>query len=135
MKTSNEYLLLFRGTDWHKGLSPEQVQQVMNEWRQWFERLTAEGTLKSGQPLERSGRVVSGRQGRVVSDGPFAESKEAIGGYFLLQAASLDEATAIAKQCPGLAYGGMVEVRQIAPECPLSCEASEAARNEMAVHA
>lgn len=135
MKTSNEYLLLFRGTDWHKGLSAEQVQKVMNEWRQWFERLSAQGTVKGGHPLELQGRVVSGRQGRVVADGPFAEAKEAIGGYFMLQAADLDEATAIAKQCPGLEYGAIVEVRQIAAQCPLACEMAEAAGQEVAVQA
>jgi hypothetical protein len=59
----------------------------------------------------------------VVADGPFAESKEAIGGYFLLQVKSLDEAVAIAKDCPGLAYGAVVEVRPVAEECPVAEEA------------
>ena len=59
---------------------------------------------------------------RVVSDGPFAESKEAIGGYFLLDVASLDEAVAIAQECPGLPYGIRVEVRPVAAECPLASE-------------
>jgi hypothetical protein len=58
----------------------------------------------------------------VVSDGPFAESKEAIGGYFLLDVASMDEAVAIAQECPGLPYGVRVEVRPVAPECPVASE-------------
>src|SRR5258708_20601905 len=114
-ETPNQYLLLFRGTDWHKGLSPEEVQNVMTQWKNWFDRLSAEGKLKAGQPLEREGKTVSGKKGRVVADGPFAESKEAVGGYFLLQVDTLDEAVAIAKDCPGLQHGPIVQVRP-APE-------------------
>jgi hypothetical protein len=113
-----EYLLLFRGTDWHKGLSPEEVQKVMVQFKGWFDRLTEQGKLKGAQPLEREGRIVSGKHGRIVADGPFAESKEAIAGYFLLQVKSLDEATAIAQSCPTLEYGASVEVRPVAESCP-----------------
>jgi len=116
------YMLLFRGTDWHNGLSPEQIQSVMNEWMSWFERLTREGTVTAGHPLEAEGKVVSGKKGRMVADGPFAEAKETVGGYFLLNVKSLDEAVAIAKQCPGLEYGAIVEVRAVAPTCPLAQE-------------
>ncbi len=69
----SEYLLLFRGTDWHKGLSREQIQGVSTRWRVWFDRLIQEGKAKAGQPLVSEGRVVSGKHGRVVLDGPFAE--------------------------------------------------------------
>jgi hypothetical protein len=58
----------------------------------------------------------------VVTDGPFAESKEAVAGYFLLDIAGLDEAVAIAQECPGLPYGARVEVRPVAGECPLAGE-------------
>jgi len=121
--TKSEYMLLFRGNEWHKGLSPEQMQQVAAQWMAWFKRLTEQGKAIAGNPLEAEGRVVSGKNGRVVADGPFAESKEAIGGYFLLQVRTLDEAVAIAKECPGLAYGAVVEVRPVAEECPLGVEA------------
>src|SRR5262249_44075477 len=114
-----EYMLLFRGSDWHKGLSPEEMQKIANQWMAWFEGLTAQGKAIAGSPLEKEGRMVSGKNGRVVADGPFAESKEAIGGYFLLRVNSFDEAVTIAQQCPGLAYGVNVEVRQVAAECPL----------------
>ena len=87
----------------------------------WFRRLTDQGKAVAGNPLEREGKIVSGKN-RVVSDGPFAESKEAIGGYFLLDVASLDEAVAIAQECPGLPYGIRVEVRPVAAECPLASE-------------
>ena len=116
-------MLIFRGTDWHNGLSPEEMQQVAGQWMAWFSRLTEQGKAIAGNPLEREGKIVSGKNGRMVADGPFAESKEAIGGYFLLQVKSLDEAVAIAKECPGLAYGAVVEVRPVAEQCPLSGEA------------
>ena len=114
----SEYLLLFRGSQWDKGLSPEQLQQAVDQFMGWFERLKQEGKCKGGQPLERTGKIVSGKNGRAVVDGPFAESKEAIGGYFLLQVDSLEQAVAIAKQCPILEYGATVEVRPVAEECP-----------------
>ncbi|PYI89146.1 MAG: hypothetical protein DME26_01870 [Verrucomicrobia bacterium] len=116
--STSEYLLLFRGSQWDKGLSPEQLQGAMDQFMAWFERLKQQGKVKVGQPLERTGKIVSGKNGRTVADGPFAESKEAIGGYFLLQVDSLEEAVAIAKQCPILEYGSTVEVRPVAEECP-----------------
>lgn len=127
MSTENksEYLLIFRGTHWDKGLSPEQIQQATGEFMAWFERLTREGTAKTGQPLEHHGKVVSGRKGRAVADGPFAESKEAIGGYFLLQVRDIDEAVAIAQQCPILEYGATVEVRPVAGQCVSMRHANE----------
>jgi hypothetical protein len=116
--TDHGYMLIFRGTDWYKGLSPEEMQQVSDKWMAWFKGLMASGKALAGNPLEREGKVI-GKNGHVVSDGPFAESKETIGGYFLLKVASLDDAVAIAKDCPGLPYGIRVEVRQVAGECPL----------------
>lgn len=112
-------MLIFRGTDWYKGLSSEEMQQVGDKWMAWFKGLMASGKAVAGNPLEREGKIVSGKDGRVVSDGPFAESKEAIGGYFLLKVNSLEDAVAIAKECPGLPYGIRVEVRAVAGECPL----------------
>jgi hypothetical protein len=117
-----EYMLIFRGTDWSKGLSPEQMQQVASQWMAWFQRLIEQGKAISGAPLEPEGKIVSGKNGRVVADGPFAESKEAIGGYFLLRVDTLEEALAIAQQCPGLPHGARVEVRPVAEACPLTGE-------------
>ena len=113
-----EYMLLFRGTDWCKGLSPEQMQQIASQWMAWFQGLTQQGKALAGSPLEGEGKVVSGKNG-AVTDGPFAESKEAIGGYFLLRVDTIDEALAIAKKCPGLPYGVKVEVRPVADICPM----------------
>ena len=88
----------------------------------WFKGLTAQGKAIAGNPLEPTGKIVSGKNGHVV-DGPFAESKEAIGGYFLLTVADLDEAVAIAQDCPGLPFGAKIEVRPVAGECPMAEEA------------
>ncbi len=121
---ASQYLLLFRGTHWDKGLPPEETQKVVNQFYAWFERLTQEGIAKGGQPLMDGGKVVSGKK-RTVADGPFAESKEAIGGYFLLQVADLDAAVEIAKQCPALDYGLTVEVRAVAEQCQTFQRAQE----------
>lgn len=125
IQKQDDYLLLFRGNDWHKGLSPEQMQNVADQWMAWFDRLSQQGKALGGHPLEEEGRIVSGKKGRLVADGPFAESKEAIGGYFLLRVSGMDEAVAIAKECPGLEYGAVVEVRPVAERCSLSQRATE----------
>lgn len=109
-------MLLFRGTNWDKGLSPEQVQKVVADWMAWFEGLTKDGRALSGHPLMNEGKIVSGKKGS-VADGPFAESKEAIGGYFYLRVSGMDEALEIARNCPGLEYGAVVEVRPVAAIC------------------
>jgi hypothetical protein len=113
--TSSEFMLLFKGTQWDRGLSPEEVQQVMTRWTSWLNRLTREGKVKSAQPLANQGKIITWKKGAAV-DGPFAESKEAIGGYFLLQV-SEEEALEIAKECPALKYGLAVEVRPVIEQC------------------
>ena len=79
--------------------------------------LVQEGKCKGGHPLRDVGKLVAGKHGHIVIDGPFAESKEAIGGYFHLRVADEAEAVAIAQQCPGLGYGCVVEVRPLAERC------------------
>ena len=122
-ETQNEYMIMFRGTGWHKGLSLEEMQKVVGQMMAWAKDLTERGLTTGGRPLADEGKVVSGKNGRIVADGPFAESKEAIGGYFLLSVNTIEEAVAIAKQCPLLAYGVEVEVRQALEECP-HCKAA-----------
>jgi hypothetical protein len=80
----------------------------------WAESLRQSGHHKAGEPLEEEGRILSGKNGSIVTDGPFAESKETIGGYFMITASSLDEATEIARGCPIFDNDGTVEVRPIA---------------------
>jgi hypothetical protein len=133
--SKSEYILLFRGSEWYKGLNHEQLQKIMGEFKGWFDRLAEQGKVKGGQPLGRSGAIVSGKNGRSVSDGPFAESKEAIGGYLVLQADTLEEAIAVAKSSPGLAYGASIEVRPIAEECPINACARQMEKEEQLAHA
>ena len=123
--TKSDYMLLFRGTNWDSDLSPEQLQKVVADWAAWFERLTKDGRAISGHPLQNEGKIVSGKKGRSVADGPFAESKEAIGGYFLLTAPTIEEAVAIAQQCPALDYGLTVEVRPVAEQCSVKTRVEE----------
>lgn len=114
------FLLLFKnaGVASHAHLSDEQKAELTKQWNDWYDGLAAAGKVKHGQPLEGAGRVVVSVNGR-VTDGPFAESKEAIGGYFYLTVDSLDEATAIARECPGLTIGVEVEVRPLAVVSPV----------------
>ena len=112
-------MLLFRGPHWDRGLSTDELQQVMNKVMAWFEGLSERGKIKGAQPLGGEGRVISGTDGRFVMDGPFTETKEAVGGYLVLQADSLTEAVEIARSIPTLRYGVSVEVRPILAECPI----------------
>jgi hypothetical protein len=123
--SKSDYMLLFRGTNWDKELSPDQLQKVVSDWYGWFEGLMKTGKAIGGHPLQNEGKIVSGKKGRTVADGPFAESKEAIGGYFYLQVANEEEAIAIAQQCPGLEYGCVVEVRPVADMCNARARAME----------
>jgi hypothetical protein len=120
--STQQFMMLFRGTHWSKGLSPQEIQNVMNRWNEWMNGLIQEGKVVAKQPLVATGKIVSGKKKRIVSDGPFAESKEAIAGYFLLEVKDLDEAVEIAKEVPTLEYGVSVEVRPIAPMVPENLE-------------
>jgi hypothetical protein len=113
-ETKSEYLLLFRNTSWHKDLSPEEIQQNMARFTAWFERLSNAGQFKGGGPLAHNGKIIQRRN--AITDGPFAESKEAIAGFFIIQADSPEQAVEIANGCPGLEFGQTVEVRAIAAE-------------------
>ncbi|PTL83317.1 YciI family protein [Vitiosangium sp. GDMCC 1.1324] len=115
----SSYMLIFRDStpEAYHAMSPAQREQSMQDWNAWYDGLVAQGKVQHGHPLEPRGRVVSGARGERVVDGPFAEAKEAIGGYFMLTVASLDEATEIAQQCPNLKNGMIVEVRPITEVC------------------
>ena len=117
--TTGEYILLFRGPHWDRGLSTDELQQAMDKVMAWFEGLNERGKIKGAQPLGGQGRIISGTNGRFVVDGPFAESKEAVGGYLVLLAEDLKEAVEIARSVPALRYGVSVEVRPILAECPV----------------
>jgi hypothetical protein len=117
--TTGEYMLLFRGPHWDRGLSQQELQAAMDKVMAWFEGLNQRGKTKAAHPLGAHGRIISGTNGHLVVDGPFAESKEAVGGYLMLQADNLNEAVEIARSMPTLKYGISVEVRPILAECPI----------------
>ena len=111
-------MILFRSTDWNKDLSLDEMRAVMDKTYAWFDRLRQEGKLKAAQPLFAEGKIVAGRSRRNVTDGPFAESKETVGGYLMLNVNTMDEALEIAREWPLLDCGSSLEVRPVAPECP-----------------
>jgi len=109
----SQFLFLYRGGGRNGNPSPEQVQQVMQKWMTWLKDLGEKGHLKDqGQPLEPSGKLVRGKA-KTVTDGPFAESKDLIGGYTLIEARDINEAAELSKGCPILEEDGAVEVRPI----------------------
>jgi hypothetical protein len=112
--TTSQYLVICRCADWNKILSSEDMQSAMKQFYAWFERLSDEGKMSRGHRLAREGAILTGT--KVVTDGPFQESKEAIAGYWFIQAANLEEAVKIAKGNPLLDYDQTVEVRHILPE-------------------
>lgn len=115
--STDEYLLLIRGTHWSQGLSPAELQRVMTNFYAWVDDLTQRGVHRGAQPLVEEGKIVTGRRGATVTDGVFAESKEAIAGYFRLGVAAMDDAVRLAQACPILDYGAQIEVRPIADLC------------------
>ena len=132
MNTQNEngYMLLYRSDEWYNKLSHAELRKLMNQNKAWIESLTVQGKAKPGRGLERRGAIVSGSNGKIITDGPFAESKEAIAGYLVLEVETMDEAIRIARTSPGLAYGGSIEVRPLAHECPLDVRERELVREE-----
>ena len=107
----SEFVYLYRGGD--RSGSPEQMQQVMQKWMAWFKDLAEKGHIKDrGQPLERTGKLVKGKQ-KAVTDGPFAEAKDLVGGYTLIEARDIEQAVELSKGCPILEREGMVEVRPV----------------------
>lgn len=109
----NEFLLIFRN-DFSAAptRSPEEMQANTKRWMDWIGSIAAQNKLADrGNRLEISGKVV--RSNNVVTDGPYTEIKETIGGYTIIKADSLAEATELAKGCPILTLGGNVEVREI----------------------
>ena len=108
----SEFLYLYRGGETET--SPERIQQRMQRWMSWLKDLGEKGHIKDqGQPLERSGKIVKGR-GKTVTDGPFAEAKDVIGGFTLIEARDIDQAVELSKGCPVFETDGAVEVRPIA---------------------
>jgi hypothetical protein len=109
-----DYIMLYRNTaDARREAmgSPERAQQSMQKWRAWMKEMTDQGHLKNvGQPMDDPGRVV---RKKAVTDGPYIETKDIVGGFSIIEAPDLDHAARIAGGCPVLEGGGSVEVRPI----------------------
>src|SRR5262249_11974712 len=109
--TMSEFTFLFRGSD--PSASPEQMQKSMQKWMAWFKELGEKGHIKyPGHPLEGTGKVVSGKQ-KTVHDGPYAEVKDVVNGFTLIEARDLPQAVELSKGCPIFEVGGSVEVRPV----------------------
>ncbi len=109
-----EFLLLFRSDNAERtNLSPAELEANMNRWGKWISGIAEKEIMVGAQPLEKEGKVVRGPS-KKLTDGPFMESKEVLGGYVLLKANNIDEAVKIAEGCPVLEHqSGTVEVREI----------------------
>jgi hypothetical protein len=110
----SEFLFLYRAEPTNAPpASPEQMQKTMQKWMGWMKELGDKGHLKApGHPLDRGGKVVK-NAGKTITDGPYAESKDVIGGYTLIEAGDLAQAAELSKGCPIFETGGFVEVRPI----------------------
>jgi hypothetical protein len=108
-------LLLFDNPADFADLTPAQMQKVVEEYGQWAATMGQNGTLLGGEKLADEGGKVLKKKGQsaAVTDGPFAESKEVLGGYFLIEAPSYDAAVEVAKSCPHMKYGACTHIRQI----------------------
>lgn len=110
-----QYLLIIRGgEDIANQKSPEEMQAHMQDWQKWMESIAQKGNLVGGEPLMQEGKSII-ESGTKVIDRPLMEGKELVGGYLMFQAGSLEEATALAKDCPGFEHDCTIEVRQIMP--------------------
>ena len=109
-----KFMFVYRGNnDELAKVSPEEMQKVMQQWGAWIEEGFRKGWLvDAGDALTPEGRCVNSKM--VVTDGPFVEAKEIVGGYSIVEAPTIDAAAIIAKGCPGLNGGGVVEVRTLA---------------------
>lgn len=107
-----EFLLLIREDANYGQLSVEEMQADIEKHMAWVEDLIAKGLFKDGNPLDASGTHIKGKD-KIVTDGPYIESKECISGYYFLLANSLEQATEIAKDCPALELGATIELREV----------------------
>ena len=110
---SSEYLVLSRG-QWDKDASKEEIEAAIHKFYQWYERNLKEGRMKAGSRLSRERAVVS--KAGIVTDGPFGEGKEIVGGYWFIVARNLREAADLAAQNPCAQYGLSFEIRPLESE-------------------
>ena len=108
-----EFMMIFIGESYTDlGLSPEQVQSRLQKWMAWHAKMDSAGIVKHGEALHDGAKSIKG-VGKVITDGPYVESKEIVGGYYVIKAESMDHAIEEAKNYPDFDLGGGVEVREI----------------------
>lgn len=110
-----QYLLLLHETPAdYADIAPEEMQRIVERYSAWSRQLAEEGRMVAGVKLRDEGgrHIRRGRDAIVVHDGPYSESKDVVGGYFIVNADSYDAAVAIAGDCPHMA-NGWVEVREV----------------------
>jgi hypothetical protein len=109
--TMEKFMLIFQGGQ-KTAMTPEELQAHMGKWIAWKEKLEKSGRYVTSDPLFPGGKQVSG-PGKTVTDGPYTEGKEVIGGFFIITAKDMAEAVSIAQDCPDYDLGGSVQVRQV----------------------
>ena len=108
-----EFMMIFIGANYEElGISPEQLQERMGKWFAWSDKMEKQGILRGGNALLSPAKRVSGPK-RIVSDGPFVEGKELVGGYFLVAADNYDQVVEVAQDFPDYDLGGIVEIREV----------------------
>jgi hypothetical protein len=108
-----EYMMIFRNEKKESDAKPseEQMNTMMHQWQSWIGGIAEKGNYSGTNRLLPEGKTI--RSNKVITDGPYVEAKEMVGGYLIVKANSIDEAMEMAKTCPGLLYGGNVEVRSV----------------------
>lgn len=109
----SKFLLLLRGGDF-QAFSEIEMQEIVGKYMAWTDKLRAENQLVASEELKNDGRVLSVKNGQII-DGPYTETKEAVGGFYLIEAKDYGAASRIAKGCPHLDFNGHVEIREINP--------------------
>ncbi|MEI9945915.1 MAG: YciI family protein [Chitinophagaceae bacterium] len=106
-----KFMLIFHG-GMPPNQSPEQMQENMGKWMAWIDKLNKDGRYAAGEPLLPGGKFISGKK-KTVTDGPYTEGKELVGGYFIINAADFDEAVKLCDDYPDYETGGSIQVRQV----------------------
>ncbi|HMW25871.1 MAG TPA: YciI family protein [Ferruginibacter sp.] len=107
-----KFMLIFEGIKSNQEPSAQEMQDIMAKWMAWIDKLAKAGRYVEGEPLLPTGKIISGKN-KVVTDAVFAEGKEIIGGYFIINAADYEEAVALCNDYPDFESGGSVIVRQV----------------------
>lgn len=105
-----KFMLIFHGGMSHTA-SPEQMQANMGKWMAWIEKLSKTDQYIAGEPLLPGGKLITGK--KTVTDGPYTEGKEVVGGFFIVAAKDMNEAVKLCDDYPDYELGGSVQVREV----------------------